>query len=64
MGIDLVVVLGDPAYYGRFGFSRLLARLLETPYAGDGLQALELKTGTLSKRSWSVTYPAAFAKLS
>ena len=61
--IELVVVLGDPAYYSRFGFSALLARLLEAPYSGDGLQALELVTGTLGKRSWQVTYPAAFEKL-
>src|SRR5262245_8112207 len=35
--IELVVVLGDPAYYSRFGFSAMLARLLEAPYSGDAL---------------------------
>ena len=61
--VELVVVLGDPAYYSRFGFSALMARLLQAPYSGDGFQALELVPGTLGKRSWHVTYPAAFEKL-
>jgi putative acetyltransferase len=62
--VELAIVLGDPAYYSHFGFSRVLARLLNTPYSGDGLQALELRRGVLGKRSWEVTYPPAFAKLS
>lgn len=62
--IELVIVLGDPAYYARFGFSALLARLLQTPYSGEGLQALELRAGVLGKHAWDVTYPPAFAKLS
>ena len=61
--IELAVVLGDPAYYAPFGFSSLLARLLQSPYSGDSLQAIELKTGTLGKRAWDVSYPPAFAKL-
>ena len=63
MNIALAVVLGDPALYSRFGFSALLARFLQAPYAGDGFQALELLPGALGKRNWQVTYPAAFAKL-
>jgi putative acetyltransferase len=61
--VEVVVVLGDPGYYGRLGFSSLLARFLRAPYSGDGLQALELVPGALGKRSWDVAYPAAFAKL-
>jgi putative acetyltransferase len=61
--IDLAVVLGDPAYYAPFGFSSLLARLLQSPYSGDSLQAIELKPGVLGKRAWDVTYSPAFAKL-
>lgn len=63
-GIELVVVLGDPAYYSRLGFSALLARLLQSPYSGDALQAFELRSGVLGKRAWDVSYPAAFARLS
>ena len=64
LGVELVIVLGDPVYYERFGFSTLLARLLQSPYSGDGFQALELRAGVLGKRAWDVTYPPAFAKLS
>jgi putative acetyltransferase len=41
-GTDVVFVLGDPAYYGRFGFSAELARNFETPYDGPHQQALAL----------------------
>ena len=44
-GHQIVVVLGHPAYYPRFGFSVELARLFETPYAGKSLMALELVPG-------------------
>ncbi len=43
-----VVVLGDPAYYGRFGFNVEAAALLECPYSGPYLQALDLVPGTLN----------------
>ncbi len=41
----IVIVLGHPAYYERFGFSAELARPLESPYAGDSFMALELVAG-------------------
>jgi putative acetyltransferase len=63
MKADLAVVLGDPAYYSRFGFSALLARLLQAPYAGEAFQALELVPGVLGKRTWQVSYPPAFGRL-
>jgi len=40
-----VIVVGDPVYYGRFGFKVESAALLECPYSGPYLQGLELKTG-------------------
>ena len=61
--IEIAVVLGDPAFYARFGFSALPARLLEAPYSGDAFQVLELAPGALGKWNWQVAYPAAFAKL-
>ncbi|MBI1212169.1 MAG: GNAT family N-acetyltransferase [Alphaproteobacteria bacterium] len=64
LNVELIVVLGDPAYYARFGFSALLARLLQAPYSGDGFQALELQPGALGKRAWDATYPPAFSKMS
>jgi putative acetyltransferase len=63
MNVDVAIVLGDPAFYSRFGFSALPARLLRAPYSGEGFQALELKPGVLGKRVWNVGYPAAFTNL-
>lgn len=60
-GEDLVVVLGHPAYYPQFGFSSLLAKLLDAPYSGEAFMALELKPGTLAALKWRVAYPRAFA---
>lgn len=42
MGEDLVLVLGPPAYYPRFGFDPVLARKVQAPYAGDAFMALAL----------------------
>jgi putative acetyltransferase len=55
-GIAAVVVLGDPAYYGRFGFG---PTPLGSPYAGPHFQALELKPGALSGVR-AVAYAHAF----
>jgi putative acetyltransferase len=62
-GISAVVVLGDPAYYGRFGFSPALARGLKTPWSGPHLMAIELVAGSLGDGSVVAHYPAAFAAL-
>jgi len=37
-----VFVLGDPAYYGRFGFDAGLARGFQSPYRGPHFMALAL----------------------
>lgn len=58
---DVVVVLGHPNYYRRFGFSSLLAKLLEAPYAGEAFMALELTPRVLSDMRWNVTYAPAFS---
>lgn len=39
-GEELSVVLGDPAYYGRFGYSHARAEKFESDYQGEALQAL------------------------
>lgn len=39
-GEMLAVVLGDPAYYGRFGYSHARAERFESEYQGEALQAL------------------------
>ncbi|MFU0504240.1 GNAT family N-acetyltransferase [Pseudaminobacter sp. NGMCC 1.201702] len=39
-GERLSVVLGDPAYYGRFGYAHAQAAGFESDYQGEALQAL------------------------
>lgn len=39
-GESLSVVLGDPAYYGRFGYARAAAAGFDSDYQGEALQAL------------------------
>jgi putative acetyltransferase len=61
-GKDLVVVVGHPDYYPRFGFSADLAKSLRSEYssAGDAFMALELRPGVLNGRTADVRYPDAF----
>ena len=60
-GIAALFVLGDPAYYGRFGFSPEAARGYDSPYAGPEFQLLSLTGQPLPKGP--VSHAAAFAKL-
>lgn len=60
-GEKIVFVLGDPAYYGRFGFSVAAARPFRTPYDGEYMQALALTPD--APKSGAVHYPRAFAGL-
>jgi putative acetyltransferase len=46
-GAMLCFVLGDPDYYGRFGFSTDWAAGFASPYAGDYLMALPLQQGAM-----------------
>lgn len=60
-GQTIAIVLGDPAYYGRFGFTAAAARPLASPFAGEAFMALELVPGALGGVQGTVRYPAAFA---
>jgi putative acetyltransferase len=55
-----VFVLGEPAFYRRFGFDPDLARGFQSPYAGPYLMALPFR-GALPATSGSVEYAPAFA---
>jgi putative acetyltransferase len=59
-GESVVVVVGHPAFYPRFGFSQALATRLESQYAGESFMALELKPSALAGISGAVVYPAPF----
>ena len=60
MGERLVIVLGHPAYYPRFGFSTASARSLESPFPPDAFMALPLMPGVLEGIQGRVRYPRAF----
>jgi putative acetyltransferase len=63
-GVMLVFVLGDPAYYERFGFSADWARGFASPYAGDYLLALPLQGGAMPcGERGAATHAKAFAQL-
>jgi putative acetyltransferase len=59
---DLVLVLGEPGFYGRFGFSAQAARAFETPYDGPALQSLALSPAGRGATG-PVRYAGAFADL-
>ena len=55
-------VLGEPAYYGRFGYSAEAARGFATPYAGPYFMVLALD-GELPAHSGEIRHARAFAAL-
>jgi len=55
-----IFVLGDPIYYGRFGFRPDLAAGFSSPYPGPHFMVLPL-TGVLPVASGKVSYAAAFS---
>jgi putative acetyltransferase len=60
-GQCVVVVLGDPRYYGRFGFEPAAARGLRYgARVTDAFQVLELEPGALDGVRGQVEYLAAF----
>ncbi len=61
MGITLSVVLGEPSYYGRFGYSNRRAAQFESPYQSPFLMALSFGAAPWDGR---LAYPAAFNLLS
>jgi putative acetyltransferase len=59
-GHCIVVVLGHPGYYPRFGFSARLAERLQAPFSGPSFMALELVPGALADVAGQVHYPPPF----
>ena len=59
-GEYIVIVLGHPDYYPRFGFSSGKARSLESPFRPDAFMAMELSPGALDGIRGKVRYPTAF----
>ncbi|HMP57741.1 MAG TPA: N-acetyltransferase, partial [Gemmatales bacterium] len=60
-GHRIVVVLGHPEFYPRFGFTAKLAEPLSSPFGGrEAWMALELVPGALGGVSGWVCYPPPF----
>jgi putative acetyltransferase len=60
-GAHGVLVLGDPAYYGRFGFSAETAAKVTAPFTGHpAFQAIEIEAGAFAE-PLSIAYPDAFS---
>jgi len=66
LGHEIVVVLGHPDYYPRFGFipakPRVIACEFEVPT--EAWMVLELREGALAGKSGTVKYQAEFHKAS
>jgi putative acetyltransferase len=61
-GHRIVVVVGHPEFYPRFGFSSDLARQLQSPFSGKpSFMAAELASGALHGVRGRVVYPPPFA---
>lgn len=60
LGERIVIVVGHPGYYPRFGFSSDAARSLDGPFSREAFMALELEPGALDGVHGRVRYPAAF----
>lgn len=63
-GLAMAFVLGDPDYYGRFGFEAALAEGFDSPYAGPYLLATVLAGGCLEGAPGHARHAPAFASLS
>jgi putative acetyltransferase len=64
LGHRIVVVIGHPEYYPRFGFSPARARGLEVPFPvpDEAFLALELVPGALDGVAGMVKYPPPFSE--
>lgn len=64
LGAPFVVVLGDPEYYGRFGFERADERGFDNAYAaGEAFRILPLTEDALVGRMGFIAYAPAFDEL-
>jgi putative acetyltransferase len=62
-GHRIVIVLGHPEFYPRFGFSAKLAEPLRSPYSGPAFMAVELVPAALRDIEGEVRYSPPFENL-
>lgn len=60
-GVALSIVLGDPAYYTRYGYSASEAAAFKTPYDGPHLMAMRLSAA--APKDGELAWPRPFAGL-
>ena len=60
IGQRIVIVLGHPWFYPRFGFSPELTQTLKSAYSGPAFMALELCPGALNGIAGTIKYPTEF----
>lgn len=63
IGAEMVFVLGEPEYYGRFGFDEKAARPFASSYAGPYFQAKILAAGFELPAGGTADYASAFAEV-
>ena len=59
-GEQIVIVLGEPQYYSRFGFSAEKTRSLKSPFPPEFFMAMELSRGALGGIRGKVRYSVSF----
>jgi putative acetyltransferase len=59
-GERIILVLGHPEYYERFGFAAETARHLESPFPPEAFMAMDLAPAGVASIRGKVKYPAAF----
>jgi putative acetyltransferase len=62
LGHSVVIVVGEPSFYPRFGFVPAKEKGLEAPFPvpGEAFMVLELAPGALDGITGTVSYPPAF----
>lgn len=59
-GEKIVIVLGDPSYYHRFGFSSEKAKVFTSPFPPEAFMVTELSPGALDGVRGAAVYPPPF----
>lgn len=60
-GEDIAVVVGDVAYYPRFGFDPALGRKISSAWSGPAFMAMELAAGAADRLPVTVAFAEPFA---
>ena len=60
LGERMVIVVGHPTYYPRFGFEPASLYGITGPFSADAFMVMELADGGLADIAGPVRYPAAF----